>query len=150
MCRGIPPHAEPLILLLQQNTLARMLKTMDAQAGDKVRLKRQTHRGKRGVVQKLRAANLVVRLTESDELVQVSATEVTNYSLAARMAWERMPYRRVGRPKGSATTDRVSVTLRIDRELWEQFKRAESAGRIEDRTAAINAWIAERLSELGE
>jgi uncharacterized protein (DUF4415 family) len=122
---------------------------MDAKAGDKVRLKSETHWGKRGVVHKIGAANFVVRLNESRELVTVAAAKVTNYSLAARKAWARMPDRRVGRPKGSGSTDRISVTLRIDRKLWERFKRAESSGRILDRTAAMNAWIAQRLSDLG-
>jgi uncharacterized protein (DUF4415 family) len=121
---------------------------MDAQIGDKVRLKGDANRGARGVIEKLESVNLFVRLDESGALVQVPRTNVTNYSLAARKAWERMPARRVGRPKGSSKTDRVSVTLRIDRELWEQFKNAESSGMIDDRTATINAWLAERLTEL--
>jgi uncharacterized protein (DUF4415 family) len=59
-----------------------------------------------------------------------------------------MPARRVGRPKGTTKTDRVSVTLRMDREVWAQFQQAEAAGVIEDRTATINAWIATRLNDL--
>lgn len=74
--------------------------------------------------------------------------DATNYSLAARKAWRRMPRRRVGRPKGTAKTDRVSVTLRIDRELWDHFRRAESAGLIQDRTALINSCIAQKLAEI--
>ncbi len=120
---------------------------MDAERGDKVRLKGMTHRHMRGVVEHIRHKNLVVRLDENGERVHVSPSEVTNFSLAARKAWERMPARRVGRPKGSTTTDRVSVTLRIDRDLWERFKRAEAAGLVIDRSAAINAWIAAKLDE---
>ncbi len=123
---------------------------MDTEPGDKVRLKSKTHQGQRGVVEKVRSKSLVVRLDAPDKLGEVSPSEVTNFSLAARKAWERMPDRRVGRPKGSTTTDRVSVTLRIDRELWKRFKRAEAAGLIEDRTAVINAWIAEKLDELDQ
>jgi len=67
--------------------------------------------------------------------------------LAARKAWKNMPYRHVGRPKGVRHCDRVSVTLRIDRDLWEQFKRDESAGRIKDRTATINLWFREMLDK---
>lgn len=121
---------------------------MDAELGDKVRIKAETHCGERGVVEKIRSKDLFVRLDETGEQVQVSPSEITNFSLAARKAWERMPDRRVGRPKGSTTTDRVSVTLRINRQLWERFKRAESAGLIEDRTAVINAWIAKKLDDL--
>ena len=59
-----------------------------------------------------------------------------------------MPNRRVGRPKGARHCDRVSVTLRIDRELWEQFKCDESEGLIEDRTATINSWLREMMDKL--
>jgi hypothetical protein len=89
-----------------------------------------------------------VRLDSTGDVVRVTLTDVTNYSLAARKAWESMPDRRVGRPKGSATSDRVSVTLRIDRSLWDRFRRAEAARLIGDRTESINAWISERLDEL--
>jgi uncharacterized protein (DUF4415 family) len=44
--------------------------------------------------------------------------------------------------------DRVSVTLRIDRDLWEQFQLKESSGLIDDRTATINNWLREKLAEL--
>lgn len=121
---------------------------MDAAPGDKVRLKGKTHHGKRAVVDEVRSKVLIVRLDGTGQLVQVSPAEVTNFSLAARKAWKSMPERRVGRPRGSTTTDRVSVTLRIDRKLWEQFRRAEAAGRIEDRTSTINGWIEEKLAEL--
>lgn len=123
---------------------------MDAQPGDKVRLKSATNRGARGTIEKVQSTKLLVRLNESGEVVEVTRSALTNYSLAARKAWERMPQRRVGRPKGTSTTDRVSVTLRIDRELWEQFKNAESSGLIKDRTATINGWLAELLSELAK
>jgi hypothetical protein len=121
---------------------------MDARPGDKVRFTNETNYGDRGVIQKATATNIIIRLDESGELVRVPFSAVTNFSLAARKAWESMPHRRVGRPKGTATTDRLSVTLRIDRELWEKFKHAEEAGLITDRTATINAWIAEKLSQI--
>jgi hypothetical protein len=54
----------------------------------------------------------------------------------------------VGRRKGTRLCDRVSVTLRIDRDLWQPFVELEQAGVIEDRTAAINRWLRERLAEL--
>ncbi|MGI0014177.1 MAG: hypothetical protein ACREBU_12160, partial [Nitrososphaera sp.] len=44
--------------------------------------------------------------------------------------------------------DRVSVTLRIDRALWEQFRQDESEGLINDRTATVNAWFREKLAKL--
>jgi uncharacterized protein (DUF4415 family) len=88
---------------------------------------------------------LLVRLHESGELIPVTSESATNFSLAARKAWKNMPHRQVGRPKGARHCDRVSVTLRIDRALWEQFKQDESEGRIRDRTATINSWFREML-----
>ena len=114
--------------------------------GDKVRVK---HTRSRGVVEVLEGDHVKVRL-EDGSLTLVAEDEITNYSLAARKAWKNMPSRRVGRPKGTTTTDRVSVTLRIDRELWQAFKNAEQRGVIIDRTATINEWIAEKLRELGD
>ena len=102
----------------------------------------------RGVVAAVHGDELLVRLDESGELVTVASARVTNFSLAARKAWKNMPHRRVGRPKGARHCDRVSVTLRIDRELWEQFKQDEIEGLIEDRTATINAWFRDMLDKL--
>ena len=117
---------------------------MKAKIGDKVRVKSDKQRG---IVQRVGKDSVLVQLNEGGH-AKVSDAEVTNYSLAARKAWKKMPSRRVGRPKGTTKTDRVSVTLRIDRKLWDQFKAAESRGLISDRTATINAWIASELDEL--
>ena len=117
---------------------------MKAKVGDKVRIK-TSHA--RGVIQRIKGKSLFVSLDEGGaELVEGS--ELTNFSLAARKAWESMPERRVGRPKGSSKTDRVSVTLRIDRELWARFQQAEQEKQITDRTGTVNKWIAEKLDEL--
>jgi uncharacterized protein (DUF4415 family) len=59
-----------------------------------------------------------------------------------------MPDRRVGRPKGSTVCDRVSVTIRLDRDLWESFRAAESTGYVTDRTATLNSWIRAQLGTL--
>src|ERR671923_1710799 len=121
---------------------------MVPKVGDKVKLKSHHGAPARGVVEEVYGNKLWVRLDESGELVTVASAHVTNFSLAARKAWKNMPHRRVGRPKGARHCDRVSVTLRIDRELWEQFKQDESEGLIEDRTATINAWFREMLDKL--
>src|SRR5262249_50648010 len=91
---------------------------------------------------------LVVRPDGSADTVRVCPEGVTNYSLAARKAWVTGPDRAVGRPKGTKLTDRVSVTLRIDRDLWERFTALAEAGVIEDRTAVVNGWFREKLAEL--
>ena len=121
---------------------------MNAKAGDKIRIKTGSRAGRRGVVNKVRKSKMLIRLEDSGELVEVVDTDTINFSLAARKAWARMPDRRVGRPKGTTKTDRVSVTLRMDRELWRRFQAAEADGVVEDRTATINAWIANRLNDL--
>jgi hypothetical protein len=121
---------------------------MEPETGDKVKLKDRDSAPARGVVEAVRGDKLLVRLDGSGELVPVASELVTNFSLAARKAWKNMPHRQVGRPKGARHCDRVSVTLRIDRELWEEFKQDESQGLIEDRTATINAWFREMLNKL--
>jgi uncharacterized protein (DUF4415 family) len=121
---------------------------MKPEVGDKVKLKSHNGIPARAVVEEVHGDKLLVRLDESGQRIAVASELVTNFSLAARKAWKNMPHRRVGRPRGARHCDRVSVTLRIDRELWEQFKRDESAGRIKDRTATINAWLRDMLDKL--
>jgi hypothetical protein len=121
---------------------------MESATGDKVRLKAGPHAGARGLVAAIEGEKLLVKLEKTGQTVRVGSEAVTNYSLAARKAWVTEPGRRVGRRKGTRLTDRVSVTLRIDRDLWEEFRRMEAAGLIQDRTAAINMWLREKLAEL--
>jgi uncharacterized protein (DUF4415 family) len=113
-----------------------------------VRVKAGPHRGLRGVVERVEGGSLVLQGVGSETTMRVSVDEVTNLSLAARKAWTRMPDRRVGRPRGSRVCDRVSVTLRIDRDLWQRFRGNEATGQIEDRTTTINAWLRQKLDEL--
>ena len=121
---------------------------MHAKIGDKVKVKRGAHAGARGLIEMVKDHRLAIRLEDMDRSLEVPAEEVTNFSLAARKAWKSEPGRRVGRRKGTRLCDRVSVTLRIDRNLWEDFRSKESAGIIADRTATINAWLREKLAEL--
>jgi uncharacterized protein (DUF4415 family) len=136
--------------LLQFIIGALCLLPMEPEIGDKVKLKSHNGIPARGVVEEVNGDKLLVRLDESGELIVVASELATNFSLAARKAWQNMPHRQVGRPKGARHCDRVSVTLRIDRALWEQFRRDESEGRIKDRTATINAWLREMLDKLRE
>lgn len=121
---------------------------LQSKRGDKVKIKRAEFKGERGIVVSVSKKRLFVQIAGAAAPVSVHDSDVTNYSLAARKAWENMPDRRVGRPKGSRTSDRVSVTLRIDRELWQQFREAERVGKIADRTQTINGWLREKLTEL--
>ena len=119
---------------------------MQTQVGDKVRLKLPLHENERGLV--VRVTNRTILVEVAGNTLETTPDDFTNLSLAARKAWESMPDRRVGRPKGSCHCDRVSVTLRIDRELWDDFRRLEAESVIHDRTATINALIREKTEEL--
>ena len=121
---------------------------LQTKPGDKVRLKRDAERTARGIVVRIVGQKLLVRLDGSDSKIRLKVDEVTNLSLAARKAWISMPDRQVGRKRGVRSRDRVSVTLRIDRELWERFRTLERDGSIEDRSAAINAWLRQKLDQL--
>jgi uncharacterized protein (DUF4415 family) len=121
---------------------------METQVGDKIRFKSGLHLGKRGVVTAAGAGQIAVRLDATGEIVEGLADSIRNFSCAARKAWESMPDRPVGRRKGTRLCDRVSVTLRIDRNVWEQFRAAETSGMISDRTATINRWLRQKLGEL--
>lgn len=116
--------------------------------GDKVRIKNSPARGLRGVIAAVRANLLVIKDQATGHQLEVQPDNVTNFSLAARKAWKRMPDRRVGRPKGSVVCDRVSVTVRLDRDLWEAFRQAEADGIVTDRTATINSVLREHLDRI--
>jgi len=122
---------------------------LKAKLGDKVRVKSGSHSGERGIIEAIDGRRLSVRLEASGRSVRVKPEAVTNFSLAARKAWVTGPNRAVGRRKGTRLCDRVSVTLRINRDLWERFREMERLGLIEDRTAAVNEWLGEKLDDLG-
>lgn len=124
-----------------------MLFPMSVQVGDKIRLK-GTRNGQKATVVRIEKSRVYVAICESNETIEVGVDAMTNFSEAARKAWKNMPNRRVGRPRGSRQFDRVSVTLRLDRDLWERFRRDEATGAIEDRTATINAWLRSMLDRL--
>lgn len=121
---------------------------MKASVGDKVRIKVGGHAGKRGFVESIEGEKLLIRLDDSGRKLTVAPEGLTNYSLAARKAWVTGPDRAVGRRKGTKLYDRVSVTLRFDREVWERFLALEGTGAIEDRTATINVWFREKMAQM--
>jgi len=116
-------------------------------AADKVRIKNPEQRGQRGVIEAVKGKKLLVRVADGT-LITADPKDLTNFSLAARKAWKSMPNRRVGRPRGTCLSNRISVTLRIDRDLWDDFKRAQAAGIISDRTELLNQWIRQKLNRL--
>jgi hypothetical protein len=109
--------------------------------GDKIRIKRGQFAGERGILLRPHSRGWIVSLVRDDRKAVVSDENLTNYSLAARRAWQSMPDRNVGRPAGSKVSDRISVIFRIDRALWNQFLSAEQSGLVNDRTNVINGCL---------
>ena len=85
---------------------------------------------------------------ETGEIVPVLGEELTNFSLAARRAWEVMP-KRAGRPT-SAGPQKKMVSIRIDSQVWELLSRAVDLGLIPSREQAINTWLRQKTDELLE
>lgn len=115
------------------------------QQGDKIRVRKGPFAGKRGVLKCQESEGWIVFLDNERNEVVIHTEDVTNYSLAARRAWHRMPNRNVGRPSGTKVTDRISVIFRVDRELWEEFVAAEQIGLVGDRTTFINNCLRQHL-----
>ena len=106
--------------------------------GDKVRVKHGPFSGQRGIIESSHLDKWLISLTKQDRTILVSSEDLTNFSLAARRAWQKMPDRKVGRPAGSKVSDRISVIFRVDRTLWTEFLAAEQVGLVGDRTNVIN------------
>lgn len=121
---------------------------MKAEAGDKVRVKSGPYAGQRGLIESVRNDQLVIQLDEPGAAIRCTQGQVTNYSLAARKAWVTEPDRGVGRRKGTKLRDRVTVSFRIDRDLWEELMRLVEAGRVGDRNTVVNAWFREKLIDV--
>jgi ribosomal protein L24 len=58
-------------------------------AGDKVRVSAGDQKGQRGIIQAVMESTLEVKL-DNGEVVSISPQQVTNFSLAARKAWQTM------------------------------------------------------------
>ncbi len=114
--------------------------------GDKVRVRVGPHKGRRGVIVSETDGVLSVDLGEK-EAVRVVPDEVTNYSLAARRAWETMP-KKAGRPRLSPSGEKKMVSLRIDADVWESLGKAVDFGLVPNRQHAVNTWLRERLDSL--
>ena len=97
-------------------------------AGDKVRIKTGSHAGERGILQVAADGALSVSL-ETGEIVPVLGEELTNFSLAARRAWEVMP-KRAGRQPQPAHRRKWSVfgstakcgNCSVEQLIWALFR----------------------------
>jgi hypothetical protein len=121
---------------------------MDARPRDKLRITAGPSRGERAVIEEVLPERLLVRLSDTNKVVPVAEDDVLNFSAAARKAWKTMPARNVGRPRGQ-TVDRVSVTVRLDRALWDRFRRLEAKGAIADRSDFLEAALTHAIRRLG-
>ena len=115
------------------------------QAGDKIRIHTGLYAGARGIIQAEKEGRLEI-LLDAGNTILIEQQAITNYSLAARRAWQKMP-KRAGRPQLSSPRKKM-VSLRIDIEVWERLGEAVDLGLISSREEAINAWLQERLNEL--
>lgn len=119
----------------------------EARLNDKVRITNGPHAGQRGTIKAFALGSVSIRLRDSGHVVSIEPSRIVNFSAAARKAWQTMPSRRVGRPKGH-TTDRISVTLRVDRVMWFRFKSLERQGLIQERSTFLETVIAKELLRL--
>lgn len=103
--------------------------------------------GQRGIVEKTLGFNAVVRLDATHKTIRIGCSAVANYSAAARKAWKTMPVRAVGRPRGR-TSNRRSITLRLDETIWQRFLKMEKHGKLMDRSAFIEEAIDAKLTKL--
>src|SRR6266704_6886958 len=112
------------------------------QPGDKVRIRSGSFLGARGIICAESDEQLEIQLDEGG-IVSVPAKEVTNYSLAARRAWQAMP-KRAGRPKGQKPVKRM-VSMRLDADIWDMLQEATELGLIPSREKAVNDWVREQI-----
>jgi hypothetical protein len=119
---------------------------LDIRPGDKIRVKHGPASSNRARVVSFDGSIAVVALG-SGQLVSVGRGEITNFSAAARRAWRSRPKRHVGRPRG-IVKDRISVTVRIDRLLWQRVRALEAAGILRERTEWLNTTLREAVEPL--
>lgn len=118
----------------------------DHRPGDKIRIRAGPRAGCRGRIHAVSSSEIEVELDEGT-YASIQPSEITNYSLAARKAWQVMP-KRAGRPRLHESKRKKMVSIRIDRELWEQLGSAVDSGLIQSREAAINSWLRDGLRSL--
>lgn len=120
---------------------------MEHKTGDRIRILRGPGAGEKGIILAFDEDSARVKLG-THEAIDVSLADLQNYSRAARRAWQTRP-KRAGRPRGSGTSRKKMVSIRIDREVWERLGMAVEQGLIPSRERAVNEWLAEKAIELG-
>jgi hypothetical protein len=115
------------------------------QLGDKIRVRSGPHTGARGIIQAEVDGMLEIQLEERS-IISIPTRDVTNYSLAARRAWQVMP-KRAGRPQ-LLTPRKKMVSMRLDMDVWNRLGEAVELGLIPNREEAINTWLRQQLDLL--
>lgn len=115
------------------------------QPGDKVRIRSGSYVGVRGVIRSESDGLFEIQLDEGG-IASVPAKEVTNYSLAARRAWQVMP-KRAGRPQLVKPRKKM-VSMRLDVDIWDRLGNAVELGLVPSREEAVNGWVREHLDLL--
>ena len=115
------------------------------QLGDKVRVRTGSYAKTRGVIQGMLDGLLAVQLDDSS-IIHIASNDITNYSLAARRAWQTMP-KRAGRPRLPVPRKQM-VSIRIDVDTWNRLGEAVELGLVPSREEAVNAWLREHLDLL--
>lgn len=123
----------------------RSQETIDIQTGDKIRIRSGPYSGARGVIQAEVNGVLEILLDEGNS-ISIEPNEITNFSLAARRAWQTMP-KRAGRPQLSSPRKKM-ISMRIDVDVWERLGEAVDLGLIPNKEEAVNTWLQERLDAL--
>lgn len=113
--------------------------------GDKVRIRSGPYAKKKGVVHTKAGELLEIHLDEGP-LIHVEPSELTNYSLAARRAWQTMP-KQSGRHQLAVPRKRM-VSLRLDIDVLDDLDRATESGLIPNKEQAVNNWLRQQLDSL--
>jgi|SRR6266851_658822 len=117
----------------------------DFRPGDKLRVRKGPFAGQRGLVSDVDRDQITLSLV-SGESVALPASQLTNFSRAARRAWMVMP-KRAGRPRSDAPR-KVMVSMRLDPSVRGRLSLASELGLIRTREEAVNQWLRERLDQL--
>lgn len=117
----------------------------DHRPGDKIRIRVEPWSGTRAFIVAVQDGALDVELP-TGELHSILPSEITNYSRAARRAWQTTP-KRAGRPRQLGPQKRM-VSMRLDTEVWRSLAVAAQMGLIPSREQAVNAWLRERVEAL--
>jgi len=113
--------------------------------GDKVRIRSGPHARARGIISAESNGDVEIELGTGDK-IPVLPQDITNYSLAARRAWQAMP-KRTGRPKGQKPVKRM-ISMRLDPDVWSMLHEAAERGLIPNCEKAVNDWVREQVMPL--